>query len=195
MCFILMQSHRPSAQRLKTPVISISKEIKHITTKALRGMKSDGERRYRMLTIYDFRFAKSFDGTGIEVILVGILCPNLMADYETTLPITLDQMIYRASSMITDISRSLAVIDIPLSWYLGNSKEAMISTVRIYEGASRSVLQSFELAAGEILESVTRILAALGIPVSRPPGTNTTIHLPKFWHLYRTLARDGAEAK
>lgn len=188
MCFILMQSHIPSRSTLKTPVMSISKEIKRITTNTLQKMKSNGE-KIAMLTAYDFSFAKTFDGAGIDVILVGDSASNVMAGHETTLPITLDQMIYHASSVIRGVSRSLVVVDLPFGCYQGNSKEALISAVRIMKetGAHAVKLEGGE----EILESVKRIVAA-GIPVMGHLGL-TPQSIYKFG-TYTVRAREEAEA-
>lgn len=188
MCFILMQSHIPSRSTLKTPVMSISKEIKRITTNTLQKMKANGE-KIAMLTAYDFSFAKTFDGAGIDVILVGDSASNVMAGHETTLPITLDQMIYHASSVIRGVSRSLVVVDLPFGCYQGNSKEALFSAVRIMKetGAHAVKLEGGE----EILESVKRIVAA-GIPVMGHLGL-TPQSIYKFG-TYTVRAREEAEA-
>ncbi len=142
-----------------------------------------------MLTAYDFSFAKTFDAAGIEVILVGDSASNVMAGHETTLPITLDQMIYHASSVIRGVSRSLVVVDLPFGCYQGNSKEALISSVRIMKetGAHAVKLEGGE----EILESVKRIVAA-GIPVMGHLGL-TPQSIYKFG-TYTVRAREEAEA-
>jgi 3-methyl-2-oxobutanoate hydroxymethyltransferase len=183
-----MQSHIPSRSALKTPVMSISKEIKRITTNTLQKMKSNGE-KISMLTAYDFSFAKIFDAANIDVILVGDSASNVMAGHETTLPITLDQMIYHASSVIRGVSRSLVVVDLPFGCYQGNSKEALISSVRIMKetGAHAVKLEGGE----EILESVKRIVAA-GIPVMGHLGL-TPQSIYKFG-TYTVRAREEAEA-
>src|ERR1700704_7032194 len=103
---------------------------KKITTHILQNMKSKGE-RISMITAYDFSFAKLFDAAGIDVILVGDSASNVMAGHETTLPITLDQMIYHASSVVRAVSRALVVVDLPFGSYQGNSKEALNSAIRI----------------------------------------------------------------
>lgn len=168
--------------------MSISKEIKRITTNTLQKMKSNGE-KISMLTAYDFSFAKTFDAAGIDVILVGDSASNVMAGHETTLPITLDQMIYHASSVIRGVSRSLVVVDLPFGCYQGNSKEALISSVRIMKetGAHAVKLEGGE----EILESVKRIVAA-GIPVMGHLGL-TPQSIYKFG-TYTVRAREEAEA-
>ncbi|MBO9635294.1 MAG: 3-methyl-2-oxobutanoate hydroxymethyltransferase [Chitinophagaceae bacterium] len=168
--------------------MSISKEIKRITTNTLQKMKANGE-KISMLTAYDFSFAKTFDEAGIDVILVGDSASNVMAGHETTLPITLDQMIYHASSVIRGVSRSLVVVDLPFGCYQGNSKEALISAVRIMKetGAHAVKLEGGE----EILESVKRIVAA-GIPVMGHLGL-TPQSIYKFG-TYTVRAREEAEA-
>src|SRR6266487_6970750 len=107
-----------------------SKEIKKVTTNVLQRMKATGE-KISMLTAYDFSFAKIIDSAGIDVILVGDSASNVMAGHETTLPITLDQMIYHATSVIRGTNRSLIMVDLPFGSYQGNSKEALNSTIRI----------------------------------------------------------------
>ena len=106
------------------------KEYKRITTKTLVDMKQNGE-KISMLTAYDYTMAKIVDGAGIDVILVGDSASNVMAGHETTLPITLDQMIYHASSVIRGIERSLVVVDIPFGSYQSDPKEALRSAIRI----------------------------------------------------------------
>ena len=115
-----------------------------------------------MITAYDFSFAKIFDAAGIEIILVGDSASNVMAGHETTLPITLDQMIYHASSVVRGSNRSLVIVDLPFGSYQGNSKEALNSTIRIMKetGAHAIKLEGGE----EIIDSVKRIVSA-GVPV------------------------------
>ena len=110
--------------------MSVNKEVKKITTNTLQKMKENGE-KISMITAYDFSFAKIFDAAGIDVILVGDSASNVMAGHETTLPITLDQMIYHAASVIRGVNRSLVVVDMPFGSYQSNSKEALISAFRI----------------------------------------------------------------
>src|SRR6266496_6695392 len=105
-------------------------EEKKITTHTLQEMKKRGE-KISMLTAYDFSMARIIDAAGIDVVLVGDSASNVMAGHETTLPITLDQMIYHAASVVRGIERCLIVVDLPFGSYQGNSKEAMISTIRI----------------------------------------------------------------
>src|SRR5215204_477499 len=141
--------------------MSVNKEIKKVTTNTLQKMKEAGE-KISMLTAYDFSFAKIIDGAGIDVILVGDSASNVMAGHETTLPITLDQMIYHASSVIRAAERCLVVVDLPFGSYQGNSKEALNSAIRIMKetGAHAIKLEGGE----EVLDSVKRIIDA-GIPV------------------------------
>src|SRR5438045_234147 len=141
--------------------MSVQKEIKKITTNTLQRMKSNGE-KISMITAYDFSFAKIFDAAGIDVILVGDSASNVMAGHETTLPITLDQIIYHASSVIRGIDRCLVVVDIPFGYYQSNSDIALASAVRIMKetGAHAIKLEGGE----EVLGSVRRIISA-GVPV------------------------------
>ena len=136
-------------------------DIKRITTHVLQEMKLRKE-KISMLTSYDYSMAKIIDSAGIDVILVGDSASNVMAGHETTLPITLDQMIYHASSVIRAIERALVVVDLPFGSYQGNSKEALSSAIKIMK---ESGAHAVKLEGGkEILESVERILSA-GIPV------------------------------
>ncbi len=168
--------------------MSVNKEVKRITTNTLLKMKTTGE-RISMITAYDFSFAKIFDAAGIDVILVGDSASNVMAGHETTLPITLDQMIYHASSVIRGVERSLVVVDLPFGSYQGNSKEALASAVRIMKetGAHAVKLEGGE----EIVESIKRILAA-GIPVMGHLGL-TPQSIYKFG-TYTVRAKEEAEA-
>ncbi|MGZ4158236.1 MAG: 3-methyl-2-oxobutanoate hydroxymethyltransferase, partial [Bacteroidia bacterium] len=106
------------------------KEVKKVTTHVLQEMKSSGE-KISMLTAYDYTMAKIVDHAGIDVILVGDSASNVMAGHETTLPITLDQMIYHASSVVRAVDRALIVVDLPFGSYQGNSKEALLSAIKI----------------------------------------------------------------
>jgi 3-methyl-2-oxobutanoate hydroxymethyltransferase len=138
-----------------------SKSAKRITTHTLQEMKTKGE-KISMLTAYDYSMAKIVDKAGIDIILVGDSASNVMAGHETTLPITLDQMIYHASSVVRAIEHCLVVVDLPFGTYQGNSKEALSSAIRIMK---ESGAHAVKLEGGsEILESVERILSA-GIPV------------------------------
>src|SRR5438552_2570646 len=142
-------------------IMSIQKEIKKVTTHTLQKMKSTGE-KISMITAYDFSFAKIFDSAGIDVILVGDSASNVMAGHETTLPITLDQMIYHASSVIRGVDRCLVVVDLPFGYYQSNSDIALASAVRIMKetGAHAVKMEGGE----EVLDSVRRIISA-GVPV------------------------------
>lgn len=134
---------------------------KKITTHTLREMKEEGV-KISMLTSYDYSFAKIVDAAGIDVILVGDSASNVMAGHETTLPITLDQMIYHASSVVRGISRALVVVDLPFGSYQGNSKEALNSAIRIMK---ESGAHAVKLEGGrEVKDSVERIVSA-GVPV------------------------------
>src|SRR6201747_251785 len=133
--------------------MSVQTEIKKVTTLTLEKMKEKGE-KIAMITAYDFSFAKIFDAAGIDVILVGDSASNVMAGHETTLPITLDQMIYHAQSVVRGIERCLVVVDMPFGSYQGNSKEALNSAIRIMKESGG---HSVKLEGGEeIVESVKR---------------------------------------
>ena len=134
---------------------------KRITTNSLNEMKQKNE-KITMLTSYDYTMAKIIDDSGIDVILVGDSASNVMAGHETTLPITLDQMIYHASSVVRAVKRSLVVVDLPFGTYQGNSKEALNSSIKIMK---ESGAHAVKMEGGsEISESIQRILTA-GIPV------------------------------
>src|SRR5690242_20973098 len=124
-------------------------------------MKAEGE-KISMLTAYDYSMARIFDDAGIDVLLVGDSASNVMAGHETTLPITLDQMIYHASSVVRAIHRCLVVVDLPFGSYQGNSKEALNSAIRIMKEAGAHAIK---LEGGEeVVESIKRIISA-GVPV------------------------------
>jgi len=169
--------------------MSVHKEVKKITTNTLLKLKANGE-KISMITAYDFSFAKIFDAAGIEVILVGDSASNVMAGHETTLPITLDQIIYHASSVIRGVDRSLVVVDLPFGSYQSNSKEALASAIRIMKetGAHAVKLEGGE----EVLESVKRIVAA-GVPVMGHLGL-TPQSIYKFG-TYTVRAKEEAEAE
>lgn len=152
-------------------------------------MKERGE-KISMITAYDYSFARIFDAAGIDVILVGDSASNVMAGHETTLPITLDQMIYHASSVMRGVNRAFVVVDLPFGSYQSNSKEALASAIRIMKetGAHGIKCEGGE----EILESVKRILAA-GIPVIGHLGL-TPQSIYKFG-TYTVRAREEAEAE
>ncbi len=162
--------------------------IKKITTHVLAEMKLKGV-KISMLTGYDYSFARILDNAGIDIILVGDSASNVMAGNETTLPITLDQMIYHAASVVRGVKRALVVVDLPFGTYQGNSLEALNSAVRIMKetGAGAVKLEG----GSEVKESVTRILSA-GIPVMGHLGlTPQSIH--KFG-TYVVRAREENEA-
>ena len=162
--------------------------IKKITTHVLAEMKLKGI-KISMLTGYDYSFARILDNSGIDIILVGDSASNVMAGNETTLPITLDQMIYHAASVVRGVKRALVVVDLPFGTYQGNSLEALHSAVRIMKetGAGAVKLEG----GSEIQDSVTRILSA-GIPVMGHLGlTPQSIH--KFG-TYVVRAKEEAEA-
>lgn len=165
------------------------KEFKKITTHALQEMKRRGE-KITMLTAYDYTMARILDHSGIDVLLVGDSASNVMAGHETTLPITLDQMIYHASSVIRAVDRALVVVDLPFGAYQGNSKEALNSAIRIMK---ESGAHSVKLEGGrEVKESVERILSA-GIPVMGHLGL-TPQSIYKFG-TYTVRARQEDEAR
>ena len=153
--------------------MSVHKQVKKVTTHVLSEMKLKGE-KISMLTAYDFSMAQIIDKAGIDVILVGDSASNVMAGYETTLPITLDQMIYHGASVVRGVERALVVVDMPFGSYQGNSKEALCSAIRIMKETSADAVK---LEGGrEIVESVSRILSA-GIPVMGHLGlTPQSIH-------------------
>jgi 3-methyl-2-oxobutanoate hydroxymethyltransferase len=164
------------------------KEFKKVTTHVLQEMKRNGE-KISMLTAYDYTMAKIVDGAGVDVILVGDSASNVMAGHETTLPITLDQMIYHASSVIRAVNRALVVVDLPFGSYQGNSKEALNSSIRIMK---ESGAHSVKLEGGrEIRESIARILTA-GIPVMGHLGL-TPQSIYKFG-TYNVRAKEEEEA-
>jgi len=168
--------------------MSTESKARVITTHVLGEMKLRGE-KISMLTAYDFSMARILDAAGIDVILVGDSASNVMAGYESTLPITLDQMIYHASSVVRAIKRALVVVDMPFGTYQGNSKLALNSAIRIMK---ESGADAVKLEGGrEIVESVSRILSA-GIPVMGHLGlTPQSIH--KFG-TYVVRAKDEDEA-
>ena len=140
---------------------AVSKDAKRVTTHILQKMKNEGE-KISMLTAYDYSMAKIIDSAGIDVILVGDSASNVMAGHETTLPITLDQMIYHASSVVRAVKKALIVVDLPFGTYQGNSKKALASAIRIMK---ESGAHAVKLEGGESVKgSIQRILSA-GVPV------------------------------
>ncbi len=139
----------------------VRSKVKKVTTHVLKAMKQANE-KISMLTAYDYSMAQIVDQAGIDIILVGDSASNVMAGHETTLPITLDQMIYHAASVIRGIENCLVVVDLPFGSYQGNSKEALSSAIKIMKEAGA---HSVKLEGGrEIKESIDRIISA-GIPV------------------------------
>lgn len=169
--------------------MSVHKEVKKVTTHTLQSMKREGE-KIAMLTAYDFSMARIFDDAGIDVLLVGDSASNVMAGHETTLPITLDQMIYHAQSVVRAINRALIVVDMPFGSYQGNSKEALNSAIRIMK---ESGAHAIKLEGGiEVVESVKRIVSA-GVPVMGHLGL-TPQSIYKFG-TYTVRARQEEEAE
>ncbi|MVT08074.1 3-methyl-2-oxobutanoate hydroxymethyltransferase [Chitinophaga tropicalis] len=168
--------------------MSTHKEVKRITTHILQKMKTDGE-KISMITAYDYSMARIFDDAGMDILLVGDSASNVMAGHETTLPITLDQMIYHGASVVRGIKRSFVVVDLPFGSYQGNSKEALASTVRIMKETSA---HGVKIEGGEeVLESVKRIISA-GVPVMGHLGL-TPQSINKFG-TYTVRATEEAEA-
>ena len=164
-------------------------ELKKVTTHQLQEMKNRGE-KIAMLTAYDFSMAKIIDAALVDVILVGDSASNVMAGHETTLPITLDQMIYHAASVVRAVKRALVVVDLPFGTYQGNSGEALRSAIRIMKEAGAHAVK---LEGGrEVKESVERILSA-GIPVMGHLGL-TPQSIYKFG-TYTVRAKVDEEAK
>ena len=167
----------------------VNKEYKKVTTNSLQEIKRNGG-KISMLTAYDFTLAKIIDSAGIDIILVGDSASNVMAGHETTLPITLDQMIYHASSVVRATNRALVVVDMPFGTYQGNSKKAIDSAIIIMKETGG---HSVKLEGGsEIIESVKRILSA-GIPVMGHLGL-TPQSIYKFG-TYTVRAKEEEEAK
>ena len=165
------------------------KTLKRITTHTLQAMKNEGQ-KIAMLTAYDYSMARILDNAGIDVILVGDSASNVMAGHETTLPITLDQMIYHAQSVVRGIQRSLVVIDMPFGSYQGNWRKALQSAIRIMK---ESGAHAVKMEGGaEISTSIKRILSA-GVPIMGHLGL-TPQSIYKFG-TYTVRAKEKAEAK
>src|SRR6187397_3249735 len=168
--------------------MSVTVDVKRLTTHTLQRMKEHGE-KISMLTAYDFSFAKIIDNANIDVILVGDSASNVMAGHETTLPITLEQMIYHASSVVRAVKRALVVVDLPFGSYQGNSKEALNSAIRIMKEAGAHAVK---LEGGrEVCDSIERILSA-GVPVMGHLGL-TPQSIYKFG-TYSVRAKEETEA-
>lgn len=168
--------------------MSVNKEIKKITTNTLQKMKANGE-KISMLTAYDFSFARIIDAAGIDVILVGDSASNVMAGNETTVPMTLEHMIYHAQCVVKGIDRCLVVVDMPFGYYQSNSDIALASAIRIMKETGGHAIK---LEGGEeVIDSVTRIVSA-GIPVMGHLGL-TPQSIYKFG-TYNVRAKEQAEA-
>lgn len=164
-------------------------DIKKITTHQLQAMKDRGE-KISMLTAYDFSMAHLIDSAGVDIVLVGDSASNVMAGHETTLPITLDQMIYHAGSVVRAVDRAFVVVDIPFGSYQGNSSEALRSVIRIMK---ESGAHSVKMEGGEeIKESILRVLSA-GVPVMGHLGL-TPQSIYKFG-TYAVRAKETEEAE
>ncbi len=169
--------------------MSTETKLRTVTTYRLAEMKNKGE-KISMLTAYDYTMARILDEAGIDVILVGDSAANVMAGYDTTLPITLDQMIYHGQSVVRGVNRALVVVDLPFGSYQGNSKEALASAIRIMKETGANAVK---LEGGvEIIESVDRILCA-GIPVMGHLGL-TPQSINKYG-TYTVRAKEAAEAE
>lgn len=163
-------------------------DIRRVTTHQLQAMKIAGE-KISMLTAYDYSMAKIIDSAGIDIILVGDSASNVIAGNETTLPITLDHMIYHATSVVKAVKRALVVVDIPFGSYQGNSQEALRSSIRIMK---ESGAHSVKMEGGiEIKESIDRVLSA-GVPVMGHLGL-TPQSIYKFG-TYTVRAKEKNEA-
>jgi len=169
--------------------MSVHSEVRKVTTHRLSEMKLRGE-KISMLTAYDYSMAQLVDEAGIDVILVGDSASNVMAGHETTLPITLNEMIYHGSSVVRAVNRALVVVDLPFGTYQGNSREALSSAIRIMK---ETAADAVKLEGGEeVLESVKRILSA-GIPIMGHLGL-----MPQSIHKFGTYtvrAKQEAEAE
>ncbi len=169
--------------------MSVHKEVKRVTTLTLQEMKQRGE-KIAMLTAYDYSMAKLIDASGIDVILVGDSASNTMAGYETTLPMTLDYMIYHAASVVRAVNHALVVVDLPFGTYQGNSIEALNSAIRVMK---ESGAHAIKIEGGqEIQESISRIISA-GIPVMGHLGL-TPQSIFKFG-TYGVRAKEEKEAE
>ncbi len=164
-------------------------ETKRVTSHTLQEMKNRGE-KISMLTAYDFSMAGILDGAGVDVLLVGDSASNVMAGHETTLPITLDQMIYHGASVVRAIKRALVVVDLPFGSYQGNSSEALRSAIRIMKETGAHAVKME--GGAEIKDSIARILSA-GVPVMGHLGL-TPQSIYKFG-TYTVRAREEAEAQ
>jgi 3-methyl-2-oxobutanoate hydroxymethyltransferase len=169
--------------------MTINKDIKRVTVHTLRSMKDEGE-RISMLTAYDYSMARILDEAGIDVLLVGDSASNVMAGHETTLPITLDQMIYHASSVIRAINRALVVVDLPFGTYQGNSRKALSSAIRIMK---ESGAHAVKLEGGMAVQSSIKRILKAGVPVMGHLGL-TPQSIYKFG-TYVVRAKEEQEAE
>jgi 3-methyl-2-oxobutanoate hydroxymethyltransferase len=169
--------------------MSVHQNVKKVTTHVLSAMKLKGE-KITMLTAYDYSMARILDSAGIDAILVGDSASNVMAGHETTLPVTLDEMINYASSVVRGVKRALVVVDLPFGSYQGNSKQALVSAIRIMKETGAAAIKME--GGSEIRESVIRVLSA-GIPVMGHLGL-TPQAINKFG-TYAVRAQDRAEAE
>ena len=175
--------------RPQNGAMSIHKEVKKVTTNTLHKMKAAGE-KISMLTAYDFSFAKLFDAAGIDIILVGDSASNVMAGFETTLPITLEHMIYHAQCVVRGVDRCFVVVDLPFGAYQSNSEVALASAIRIMKETGG---HSIKLEGGEeVVDSIKKIVSA-GIPVMGHLGL-TPQSIYKFG-TYTVRAKEEAEAE
>ncbi len=171
------------------PMSAVTGEVKRVTTHVIQAMKSRGE-KIAMLTAYDFSMARMLDEAGIDILLVGDSASNVMAGHETTLPITLDQMIYHAQSVVRAVSRAMVVVDLPFGSYQANSEIALSSAIRIMK---ESGAHAVKLEGGaEVEDSIKRILMA-GIPVMGHLGL-TPQSIYKFG-TYSVRAKEEEEAQ
>ncbi len=168
--------------------MSVHKEIKRVTTQVLQEMKAEKE-KIAMLTAYDFSMARILDASGMDILLVGDSASNVMAGHETTLPITLDQMIYHAASVIRAVRRALVVVDLPFGSYQGNSRLALESAIRIMKEAGA---HSVKLEGGQEIENSVRRILSAGIPVMGHLGL-TPQSIYKFG-TYTVRAKEEHEA-
>lgn len=168
--------------------MSVHKEIKRVTTQVLQEMKAEKE-KIAMLTAYDFSMARILDASGMDILLVGDSASNVMAGHETTLPITLDQMIYHAASVIRAVRRALVVVDLPFGSYQGNSRLALESAIRIMKEAGA---HSVKLEGGQEIENSVRRILSAGIPVMGHLGL-TPQSIYKFG-TYTVRAKEEQEA-
>ncbi len=169
--------------------MSVNQPIKKVTTHVLHAMKQRGE-KISMLTAYDYSMARILDAAGIDILLVGDSASNVMAGHETTLPITLDQMIYHAQSVVRAVVRSFVVVDLPFGSYQGNSKMALESTIRIMKETGGHAVK---MEGGkEITDSIVRVLSA-GVPVMGHLGL-TPQSIYKFG-TYSVRAKEDVEAQ